>query len=69
MAEELARRSAAAALGRVLEVLDGVLAIEPSGPKGELVLLHARGGESVRPNDPEFESLEEVLKELLAHDL
>jgi hypothetical protein len=64
MAEELARRSATATLRQVLSVLDGVVAIEPSGPKGNLRLIYTRGDVGVLLNDPQVESLEEMLEEL-----
>lgn len=67
-AEDLAWRSAVYSLQQMLAVLDGVIAIEGAGPKGKLVLTYERGGTSIRLNDPEVASLEEILRGELAAD-
>ena len=53
----------AVATARVLcSVLDGTVAIEPAGPKGQLVLTYVGpDGSEVRLNDPEVSLLDDAL--------
>lgn len=60
--ELVARAAAHAATFSFLAVLDGVAAIEPAGPKGELRLTYiSPGGEEVALNADEGEELHDVL--------
>jgi hypothetical protein len=51
-----------AAASRVLEVLDGIVAIEGPGPKGTLELFFVKDGNRLLLNDPTEEPLADLLR-------
>lgn len=52
------------ALYNVLLVLDGLLAIEPAGPKSEVHLEFSDGEARQRINDPDGHQLSELFKDM-----
>ena len=49
--------------GKALCVLDGLVAIEPAGPKGKIDVLYEKGGTQIRLNDENAEQLSSLFKE------
>ncbi len=49
-------------INTILSILDGDLAIEPIGKKGELKLYHFDGTREVRINDPDQAPLSEIFR-------
>jgi hypothetical protein len=58
--QRVVRQAAESAVFGVLAILDGVRAVEESGPKGEFELVYRKGEDRVLLNDPNAELLHDT---------